>query len=292
MPEWAALRDFRLKRPIGYMSWRFKRRRLHDPAVAALIASDIRAAQPDHIALTGDVVNISAHDEFPAAANWMAKLGGPADMSFVPGNHDCYVSTPWARGLAYFSPWMTGDMRIKETVTTLENAAPFPFVRLRKNIAVIGLCSGLPQSLHRAAGRLGKIQINSLAFLLRDLRERGFARVVLIHHPPLPGQAPPRKALEDATALTEVLRREGAELVLHGHNHRPMRTMLETRFGGCEVIGVPSASMSVGGDHDPAGWNLYRIARQEGRWRIEMSARRYDPASGQIVNAPQLALSS
>ena len=53
----------------------------------------------------------------------------------------------------------------------------------------------------------------------------------MIHHPPLPGLAPPRKALSDAADLRDVLRDGGAELVLHGHNHHPMVTVLEGREG-------------------------------------------------------------
>ena len=45
---------------------------------------------------------------------------------------------------------------------------------------------------------------------------------VLIHHPPLPGQAKRFRGLEDAAGLEAVLSRHGAELVMHGHNHRNM----------------------------------------------------------------------
>ena len=51
-------------------------------------------------------------------------------------------------------------------------------------------------------------QIEALGPLLRTLRERGFARVVLIHHPPLPGLAAPRLA-RPPQHLTDV----GAALV-------------------------------------------------------------------------------
>lgn len=292
MPPGAAWRNFQLKRPIGYLSWQFRRRKLHDPLVAAAIASDIKAAAPDHVALTGDMVNISAWAEFPAAARWIARLGSPEGLSFVPGNHDAYVHCPWEHGLGHFAPWMTGDLHVKPAQTDSQIATPFPFVRLRKNVALIGLSSALPQSLRRAGGRLGAVQLKSLSVLLRDLRERGYARVVLIHHPPLPGLASPRKALEDAGALRQVLEREGAELVLHGHNHLHMLSPLATRYGACHAVGVPSASMHPASGYAPAAWYLYRIDRQDGHWVTAVTVRSIDPASRRIVTTSEFALST
>ena len=38
-------------------------------------------------------------------------------------------------------------------------------------------------------------------------------------------------------------------------------------------IGVPSASAKPGMDHEPAGYNLYRIDGVAGAWRCEMVSR-------------------
>jgi 3',5'-cyclic AMP phosphodiesterase CpdA len=136
------------------------------------------------------------------------------------------------------------------------------------------------------------VQLQSLSVLLRDLRERGYARAVLIHHPPLPGLAPSRKALEDADSLRQVLVQEGAELVLHGHNHRHMLNPLATRHGACHALGVPSASMHPASKYPPASWYLYRIERQNGRWITAVTVRSVDPASHRIVTASEFALST
>lgn len=288
----SALRNFQLKRSIGYSSWRLQRRKLHDPAIAAVIVDDIKAAAPDHIAFTGDMVNLAARIEFPMAAEWMAKLASPEDMTFVPGNHDCYVSCPWEYCLGHLAPWMTGDLHVKNAEIDAWIATPFPFVRLRKNIALIGLCSGQPQPLHRAGGRLGTIQLEALTTVLRDLRERGYARIVLIHHPALPGLASWRKALTDAASLRDVLVQEGAELVLHGHNHVHLLNPLPTRYGVCHVIGVPSASMGAAWGYAPAAWYLYRIERQNGRWETAMTVRSFDPGSRRIATVSEFVLST
>ena len=91
----------------------------------------------------------------------------------------------------------------------------------------------------------------------------------MIHHPPLPGQNVQRKALTDAASLRDVLLTEGAELVLHGHNH----TFMNERLGAAAIHGVPSASALGDRQHPPAGWNLYRIERKDSEWRVTASSR-------------------
>ncbi|WP_395686368.1 metallophosphoesterase family protein [Aestuariivirga sp.] len=292
LPSGAARRHFALKRTLGVINWRLGRHRLHNPAIAHAIAADIRAAAPDHVALTGDIVNVAAHDEFTNAAQWIRSFGEPSWISFVPGNHDTYVRMDWQHGLSGLAGYMEGDMRVGLTQTTAQIRTPFPYVRLRRNVALIGVSTAVPQPLHRASGVLGDIQRQSLAALLPDLRERGYARVVMIHHPPLPGLASPRRALIDAAPLKHILETHGAELILHGHNHENMQNTLASRFGTVHVLGVPSASMTGLSHHAPAAWNLYRIQRQSGKWDIEVITRSFDPLTRTIATTGQFPLSS
>ena len=292
LPAGSAHRHFALKRTLGVMNWRFSRHRVHNPAVALAIAADIVREAPDHVALTGDIVNVAAREEFVAASRWMNAFGTPDWISFVPGNHDCYVRMAWEHGLLHLSPYMQGDMRVPLTQDSPQIATPFPYVRLRRNVALIGVSTAAPQPLHRASGQLGRTQLKSLAHLLSDLRERGYARVVMIHHPPLPGLASPRKALIDAAPLRDVLEAQGAELVLHGHNHEHMLNTLNSRFGAVHVLGVPSASLIEEQHHPLAAWNMYRIQRLAGKWQIDVSIRSYDPASRQVAPLTEFTLSS
>jgi 3',5'-cyclic AMP phosphodiesterase CpdA len=292
MPRGSARRHFALKRSIGVFNWRLNRHKVHDPAVALAVADDIRELAPDHVAVTGDIVNVAAHAEFPAAAEWLRNFGGPEWISFVPGNHDTYVRCDWQHGLAHLADFMTGDMRVKTTQSTAQISTPFPYVRLRRNIALIGVSSAVPQPLHRASGILGPKQMESLAYLLSDLRERGYARVVMIHHPPLPGLATPNKALTDAGALRQVLEEHGAELVLHGHNHKHMLNVLNSRFGTVHVLGVPSASVARRTHYPAAAWNLYGIVRQGGKWITEVTTRSFDPIARQIHTVDEFTLST
>jgi 3',5'-cyclic AMP phosphodiesterase CpdA len=287
LPAAESWRQYFGKRTIGAISWHRRRRFIHDPAVSLAMAEDIRAAAPDHVALTGDLINIALPAEFILATKWLAGFGPPDWITVVPGNHDAYVSHPWENGAGLWADYMTGDMNLPGARQRGNIAAVFPFVRQRKNIALIGLSSAVPQAYHRAGGRLGTLQIETLAGILRDLRGRGYYRTVLIHHPPVPGLTPPRRALEDAAALTAVLEAEGAELVIHGHNHKHTRVTLPSRHGPVTIIGVPSASTPVAIHDDAAAWYLYRIRRQDGVWRTSVAVRSWDNSSAQFVEHAQ-----
>jgi 3',5'-cyclic AMP phosphodiesterase CpdA len=291
LPAGAVLGDFALKRLVGGASWHFRRRHWHLPEVADALRKDIVAARPDHIAFTGDVVNIAAPGEFPRAADWLRPFGPAASLSFTPGNHDAYVHVPWEKGLGHLAPWMTGDMTVPAAVTSAFIAKPFPYVRLRRNLAFIGLSTACPQPLHKAAGTLGEAQIAAAGQCLKSLRERGYYRVVMIHHPPLPGQAIPRKALTDAAEMAALLAREGAELVIHGHNHRHSVAHVESPWGPVPVVGVPSASMKEAGHGDPAAWYRYDISRSKGAWATTASRRVWNAAAGAMTDGGTLDLS-
>ncbi len=145
-------------------------------------------------------------------------------------------------------------------------------------VALIGLNSAVETPPFVAAGEVGKAQLDALDALLPRLEAEGLLRVVLIHHPPLPGQAPPRRGLRDAEALSRVLARRGAELVLHGHNHRDMHTdfarLAESGGGSIPVIGVASSSIGRVHKGEPLGrYNLLRIARTGNRAQIECVTR-------------------
>jgi 3',5'-cyclic AMP phosphodiesterase CpdA len=284
LPTAWAFRHFHLKRILGALNWARRRRYLHDPEIAAATVASIDAAGANHIAFTGDLLNISAFEEFSRGREWLEKLGSPDDVSFVPGNHDAYVKVPYEEGLTRFAPWMMAD-------GMKDGALQFPFVRLRRNVALIGLTTALPQALHKAGGTLGENQLRNLPAVLESLQSQGFYRVVMIHHPPLPGLAPPRKALTDAEELQAILKDKGCELVLHGHNHRTMENWFETRSGPAVAIGVASASGAPHGHYEAAGWNLFRIRRQHGRWQAEITRHHWNAASGKFVGTKPALLS-
>ena len=256
------------KRVTGFLNWRRKRHLIHRGDVLARIVADLKAQAPDHIAVTGDLVNISLADEYAPARAWLAALGPPRDVTLVPGNHDAYVRGTARYRELHWSDYMRGDDAVSEGETV------FPFVRRRGPLALIGLSTAVPTAPLMATGRLGAEQIKRLAAALERCGREGLFRVVLIHHPPLSTPARHLKRLIDGADLRAALAQQGAELVIHGHDHEHSLIELPGPQHRIPVMGVPSASAAPRGEHDPAGYNLYRIeGGDDGDWRCEAVAR-------------------
>ena len=149
----------------------------------------------------------------------------------------------------------------------------YHFVRRFGDIGIVALSSAIPTMPFVAAGRIGKAQREYLAGALDTLGREGLFRVVLIHHPPLPGQSGWQRGLRDAKKLSAVLREHGAELVLHGHRHEQSVHELDTVSGPAIVVGVPSASEAVDGRAPAARYNEYNIEKRGNGWYVEMVGR-------------------
>lgn len=266
------------KRVTGFLSWQLRRRRAHRPEVLAATLRSLQAARPDHWVVTGDLANISLPGEFAAAARWLEQLGPAERVTVVPGNHDAYVAGAAEAHWPSWSPWMAGA------------AAPadFPFLRRVGPLALLGLSSAVPRPWGDAGGELGPAQLARLARALAVARREGLARVVLVHHPPVAGWSPARKALRDAAALRAVLAAEGAELVLAGHDHRLEVGALDGPEGPIPVVAGPSASLHASEPERRGGGLLHVLARaSEGPgWRIVTEAHRLDPGRNSIVIEP------
>lgn len=270
------------KRITGFTNWRRGRFRAHDMALLARILDDIAAHEPDHVAMTGDIVNIGLASEFPPARRFLERLGTPEHVSFVPGNHDAYVRQALLPMRRELGPWMCDDG---------ETAPAFPYVRKRNGVALIGLSSGVPTLPFLASGTLGMEQLSALETTLAALGREGLCRVVLIHHPPYKAGAKPSRGLTDAADFERVIADAGAEIVLHGHNHRTMLAEIPTRTGRPAVIlGAPSASAITGTLDHRAGYHLLTIAPDGERSAITLVTRGYDAATDNIVTLDERPL--
>ena len=265
-------RDLMGKRLTGWLNWR-RRRGIHDMDMLARVVADMRAHNPDHVAMTGDILNIGLPAEFSAARAWLETLGSEANVSFVPGNHDAYVPSALPRILETFAPWCASDGATR---------ASFPWLRVRGEVALIGVSSAIATAPFLASGRVGAEQRETPEIMLRQTGERGLARVVLIHHPPWEGGASFGRGLRDARHLGQTIARAGAELVLHGHNHRLVRHILPGDGRMVPSIGVASASAVPGTPRHRAAWHLHAIERGESGWTITTRVRGVLPDTGEI----------
>ncbi|MBL9033562.1 MAG: metallophosphoesterase, partial [Rhodospirillaceae bacterium] len=95
------------KRLTGWLSWWKNRQHIHLSRILDLIVDDVAARNADHIAVTGDLVNISLPQEFARAGQWLRRLGTGERVTVIPGNHDAYVAVPWAEGAGRWAEFMT-----------------------------------------------------------------------------------------------------------------------------------------------------------------------------------------
>jgi len=270
--------DLLNKRALGYLSWRHRRRFEHRPEVLAALREDIGRFSLDQILVTGDLTHIGLPMEFRQALTWLQSLGSPRDVAVIPGNHDASVAAPWQDTFALWRDYMASDTPAPGAGTSLE--AVYPTLRVRGNIAFIGLSTACPKPPFMATGTVGTGQLRQLPALLDRAHAAGLFRVVYLHHSPLPGQDKWRKRLTDAAEVQAVLASHGTELVLNGHGHRAHYDELETRHGRAALIGIPSASAMGLHGHGAASYSCYGVARTGEGWRLEISHRDYRRGEG------------
>lgn len=257
-------RDLASKRAFGYVNWRRGRGASLGPASLRALIDDLRLAEPDHIAVTGDLINIGLPAEVDAARAWLAELGEEGDVTVVPGNHDAYLPGAIRRFTKAWAPFMTGDEG---------EANGFPFVRVREPVALVGVSSAVATAPLMATGRIGEPQAEALAETLDTLGRDDLFRVVLIHHPPVARSTPWHKRLIGAEHFRRAVGSAGAELVLHGHNHVTSVAAIPGRDAPIPVIGATSASLHPHEGRPGGSYLLYRIGRENGDFTCELEER-------------------
>lgn len=264
------------KRQLSAWSWARNRARTQQEGLLEALVADVQASGAEQIVITGDIVNFSLPGEFPAAARWFESLGGARNVSVVPGNHDALVPVPDAQGLGLWQRWMSDD----------SGRIGWPYVRVRGDLALVGVNTALPTRPFLASGRIGAEQLHKLEDLLRSLGARGLCRVVLLHHPPVEGVVSRRKALADAAGFRAVIERVGAELVLHGHARDPAFERLRGPAGALPCLGLPSASAIPGPRDAGSRWHKLTIAADgTGGWTLVQQVRLWSPAAQAFASA-------
>ncbi len=257
------------KRQLSSWAWR-RRRALHRTEILEALTADLRVQGADHIVVTGDIANFSLPEEFRRAAIWLGALA-PADrISLVPGNHDALVRVADSEGLGRLSAWTRAR-------------SGWPSVHRIGWMSLVGLSSALPTPPLLARGRIGAAQLARLAAILAAERDAGRMRVVMLHHPVADGAVSWRKALADRAALRDVLRREGAELVLHGHARDARFDALPGPQGPIPCLCVPSSSAVPSPADEGARWHRLTVSWTDGARRALVEVRRWSVAGREFV---------
>lgn len=278
-------RELASKRVVGYVNWQRNRCRHHHDGIVDTIVADLKAQAPDHLAVTGDLVNLALAGEIELARLWLETLGAAADVSVVPGNHDAYVPNAFDKTCHAWAPWMRGDGCAGPV-----NQDSFPYLRVRENVALIGVSTARATAPFMASGFLREGQAERLAGLLEETGRRNLFRVIMIHHPPVRGAVGQHKRLLGIGKFQQVVRRHGAELVLHGHSHLPTLNWIAGLNGTVPVIGVAATGQAPGTRRPAAQFNLIDISGEKGNWTVQLTRRGYSGVAVPVAEIESIDL--
>jgi 3',5'-cyclic AMP phosphodiesterase CpdA len=262
--EGTRLLDFANKRWTGGVNLALNRGRHYQTAVFDALADDINAQGVDHVACTGDLTNLSFESEFRFAHARFARFAlGPANVSCIPGNHDTYVASAAGTFERVFADYCASD-------AGFGGETPWPLVRVRGELAVIGLSTSQASPWFLAYGTIGAAQLERFEKALADPRLAGKFKLVLVHHPPAgPYVKKWARHLRDHAAFAQVLARAGADLVLHGHEHLDLSATLAGPGGTViPVRGIQSGTYDPGDAHAKTGKARAHAESHRAHYRI------------------------
>jgi 3',5'-cyclic AMP phosphodiesterase CpdA len=258
------VRELASKRITGFINWHRNRRKHLLVNTLDLLLSDMRLRVPEHLMITGDLVNLATSIEIKLAGEWLRSVGEPAETTVVPGNHDAYVPGAHDRSVREWYPFIASD----DDPQAWDEEHIFPTYRQRGPIAIIGCSTSNATLPFSAGGYFSARQARETVNLLKRAGEQGLFRVVLIHHPPIRGAASSHKRMIGIRRFAATMSMGGAELVLHGHTHLNTLYKLKTHHGEVPVLGIASASQGPGGHKPPAAYNLFSLSGAPGAWNL------------------------
>ena len=264
LPE-LTLRELASKRITGFVNWHRNRRKHLFPNTLDKLLVDLARHKPDHLAITGDLVNLATGIEIRTAAEWLREIGNPECTSVVPGNHDAYVRGAYEKSMRAWYPYVRGDENPTEFPV---DRHVFPYLRVRGPIAIIGCSTSVATPPFSASGFFSPRQAGETVELLKAAGDAGLFRVVLIHHPPIHGATTLHKRMIGIRRFNAAISAGGAELVLHGHTHLNTVHWLRGQHRPVPVVGIASASQGPGGHKPCAAYNLFSIDGEPGAWKV------------------------
>ncbi len=246
------------KRITGYLNWKLNRKSVLAGDYLGGILAHIQSQPIDHIAVTGDLINLSLPDEYQTAKNFLKRLGEPENITVNCGNHDAYVPSAIQKSINHWTPYLSGDEK------QISSPKDYPILRKRGDIAIIACNSAEATLPFFATGYFRKEQAKRLESILQQTKD--MYRIVIIHHPPIENATPWYKRLIGDALFRDVISKNGAELVLHGHTHLDTKNQIDGPNGKVPVICVPAAGNAPNG-HKPAGrYNLFSISKTKSGW--------------------------
>ncbi len=257
------------KRRLGYLSWVRRRRHLHRREILECVTAAVAAEDADLVAVTGDLVQVGLAGEHLEARHWLDQLAQHTELVLVPGNHDLYQADSGASLARQWAPYLPADAG---------DPAAFPYARDCLGVTIVGLNSARPEPWWSAAGALGDAQVERLGALLSA--SSAAPSCVLLHHPPLTGYAPRRKALRDVAALHGILQTRRVDVMLHGHLHCNLDYAGPS---GLRVFATASASASYTGPDRRASYRVLDFEHGADGWQVSMTLKTLNAAGDGVT---------
>jgi len=292
-PNWPSIGEWNVKRVLGLLNWHRGRRFVHRFEAVNLLLADMKAQAPDHIAVSGDLVNLGLLKEYHKALTWLTTLGTPDTVSVIPGNHDIYCRRDAGTDCrTLWADYMRSDAVGPEL--GVKGGDQFPFVRQIGPVALVGINSAHPTPPFIAQGCVGDAQLDRLTSVVSQAAAQGLLVCVMLHHPPLPGQAPDRRALVDADKMGRVIAQNPIGLVLYGHNHINAVSWVDNDKhpgGRVPVCGAASGSAFHRHKTEPlARYYLYVLTQDAGAVSIELVTRGLNDTKDGVVEIDRMQL--
>ena len=230
------------KRMTGAVNLAGMRRNAHPTYLAELLADRLRESDIDHVIITGDLTNLALESEFARARLIVERIGPPAFVTLIPGNHDLYTrgSLRHHRFEHTFSDYLVDEGDDRRSALT-NGRLHYPFVRKpAPHVRLYGLSSAIPTPPLLAFGHVGKAQLERLRQLVAAEPPEVRVRIMLVHHNlhHRVGIADHVASLFDRKAFSAVMHDVKATAVLHGHTHNPHQGHLPARLDAGVAIAV------------------------------------------------------
>ncbi|HKQ69301.1 MAG TPA: metallophosphoesterase [Polyangiaceae bacterium] len=183
-----------------------RRKRVADALAGA------RAADVDHLLVTGDLTEDGALTQFEVLAELLDESRIPSErVTIVPGNHDAYSDG------ATFELAMAGPLRAYAETSRTGTALPL------RDVTIVPVSTAFHQSVLRSAGAIAPSELQTLASIASDRSFAGRPLVFAQHHPPGRHYMPMVHwidGLVEHAKLSELFDRCPHLYVVHGHTHR------------------------------------------------------------------------
>lgn len=244
--------------------------RIDHPLLEPLVTV-IKAANPNLVAVSGDLTQRARSEQFEEAREFLDRL--PFPRIVVPGNHDISLHNVFERfvwPLRKYTRHISNDLR--------------PFF-IDEEIAVLGLNTA--RSLTTKYGRINAAQIREVGAKFGPLGG-DVTKILVTHHPfdlP-PGYEDEHQLVGRAERAMTVLAEAGVDLMLSGHLHLTHTGLTSKRYkieGYSALVVQAGTATSTRGRGEANSFNILRV--EPARIVVERILWRPDSASFQLASS-------